>query len=180
MQRKLIILSLSVLAMAAWVTAQDKPKESRVKKEQPAPKKITKTDAEWKEQLSPDQYHILREQGTERAYTGIFWDHKELGTYRCAACSLTLFQSDVKFDSGCGWPSFFIPARKNAVTYREDRSLGTVRTEVNCGACGGHLGHVFKDGPKPTGLRYCINSGSLTFEAAAASPIEQDKTPTKD
>jgi peptide-methionine (R)-S-oxide reductase len=127
---------------------------------------ITKTDEEWKKQLTPEQYRILREKGTERAFTGQYWNTKEAGAYRCAGCGELLFQSDTKFDSGCGWPSFYAPAASNAVAETQDNSHGMRRTEVLCSKCGGHLGHVFDDGPNPTGLRYCINSGAIEFEAA--------------
>lgn len=126
--------------------------------------KITKTDAEWKKELTPEQYQVLREKGTERAFTGQYWNTKEEGVYRCAGCGTELFVSDTKFDSGCGWPSFYAPMSTNAVSEAADHSLVRERTEVLCSKCGGHLGHVFDDGPKPTGLRYCINSASLKFE----------------
>jgi peptide-methionine (R)-S-oxide reductase len=126
--------------------------------------KITKTDAEWKKELTPDQYHVLREKGTERAFTGQYWNTKDKGVYRCAGCGTELFVSDTKFDSGCGWPSFYTPMSTNAVSEAADHSHLMKRTEVLCSKCGGHLGHVFDDGPKPTGLRYCINSASLKFE----------------
>ena len=125
---------------------------------------ITKTDAEWQKQLTPEQYRVLREKGTERAFTGEFWNTKSAGTYRCAGCGEVLFVSDTKFDSGCGWPSFYQSAATNVITEATDLTHGMVRTEVMCSKCGGHLGHVFDDGPKPTGLRYCINSASLKFE----------------
>jgi peptide-methionine (R)-S-oxide reductase len=123
-----------------------------------------KPDAEWKKQLSPTQYAVLREKGTERAFTGEFWDHHEHGTYKCAGCGAELFESDAKFDSGCGWPSFSQPKVEANVEEARDASHGMIRTEVLCAKCGGHLGHVFDDGPRPTGLRYCINSASLTFD----------------
>jgi len=125
--------------------------------------KIQKTDEEWKKELSPEEYRILREKGTERAFTGKYWDHHELGTYICAACGTELFESDTKFDSGCGWPSYFEPIDSSRIIYKEDKNFGMTRTEVMCAKCGGHLGHVFDDGPPPTGLRYCINSGSMKF-----------------
>jgi peptide-methionine (R)-S-oxide reductase len=125
--------------------------------------KIIKSDEEWKEELSTEEYRILREKGTERAFTGKYWDHHELGTYICAACGTELFESDTKFDSGCGWPSYFEPIDSSRIIYKDDSSYGMKRTEVMCTKCDGHLGHVFDDGPPPTGLRYCINSGSMKF-----------------
>jgi peptide-methionine (R)-S-oxide reductase len=123
--------------------------------------KVTKTEAEWKNLLTPNQYHILREKGTERPFTGEYWDTKTAGTYACAGCGTPLFRSDAKFDSGCGWPSFFEPLEGARLTESVDHVIGYPRTEVCCATCGGHMGHVFDDGPPPTGLRYCINSGSI-------------------
>jgi peptide-methionine (R)-S-oxide reductase len=129
---------------------------------------VKRTDAEWKQILTPEQYRVLREKGTERAFTGAYWNSHEPGVYRCAGCGEVLFEAQTKFDSGCGWPSFYAPAATNKVDTQVDQSLFQERTEVLCSRCGGHLGHVFDDGPKPTGLRYCINSAALTFDRASA------------
>jgi peptide-methionine (R)-S-oxide reductase len=126
--------------------------------------KIVKSNAEWKKELSGDEYYVLRQKGTERAFTGDLWDNKKKGTYTCAACDLPLFESSTKFKSGTGWPSFYQPLTKESIIEDSDYSLGMERVEVLCARCDGHLGHVFSDGPKPTGLRYCINSVSLNFE----------------
>jgi len=145
---KLLSLLLLFVATLAWSQA---------------PKKITKSETEWKKQLSEIDYYVLREKGTERAFTGKLWDNKKEGTYICKACDLPLFTSDTKFKSGTGWPSFFGTIKKENVAEEVDRTYG-VRTEILCARCGGHLGHVFNDGPKPTGLRYCVNSASLKFK----------------
>jgi peptide-methionine (R)-S-oxide reductase len=126
--------------------------------------KIDKTDEEWRRELTPEQYRILREKGTERAFTGEYDDNKEPGMYRCAGCGQPLFDAETKFDSGSGWPSFYQPVEKDNVDEKGDFSHGMRRTEVMCSGCGGHLGHVFPDGPRPTGMRYCINSAALDFE----------------
>lgn len=126
--------------------------------------KIEKTEAQWREALTAEQFHVCREKGTERAFSGVYWDTKTPGTYRCAACAEPLFSSQTKFDSGTGWPSFWQPLDGDTVETETDQTLGMVRTEAHCQRCGSHLGHVFPDGPKPTGLRYCINSVSLQLE----------------
>lgn len=132
-------------------------------KEKTMDEKIIKTEEEWEKLLSTEEYRILRQKGTERAFTGKYWDHHETGIYTCAGCGTELFESDTKFDSGCGWPSYFQPIDSSRIFYKEDKSYGMIRTEVMCAKCDGHLGHVFDDGPPPTGLRYCINSGSMNF-----------------
>jgi peptide-methionine (R)-S-oxide reductase len=128
--------------------------------------KVTKSEKDWQKELTPEQYRVLREKGTERAFTGAYVNAKEPGKYLCAGCGAELFSSETKYDSGSGWPSFWAPISESNVATEEDRSLGMRRVEVHCAKCGGHLGHIFDDGPNPTGMRYCINSASLRHEKA--------------
>ena len=176
-----IIASLFISSCAnSQVKTKDTLNMEPSKKESPVlanadTTKVEKTNEEWKKILSSEVYHISREKGTERAFTGKFWDFKEGGTYYCKACGNTLFNSNGKFDSNCGWPSFFEPISKGSIIYAPDNTYGMTRTEVMCGKCKGHLGHVFEDGPPPTGLRYCINSVILDFEKAKDAEQKFDK-----
>ncbi len=129
--------------------------------------KVVKTEQEWRKELSPEQYHVMREKGTERAFTGEYWNNHDKGTFKCASCGQELFSSDTKFESGSGWPSFFEPISEENIEEQADNSFFMRRVEVTCSRCGAHLGHVFDDGPQPTGLRYCINSASLKLDKKA-------------
>lgn len=155
---------LSILFVTVFAILSCTQSENRSKYSQPRKDKVVKTEEEWKKQLSDEAYEVTREKGTERAFSGDYWDHKADGTYHCACCDLPLFDSETKFKSGTGWPSFYEPVNKKDVGEVVDRSYGMIRTEVICNRCDAHLGHVFTDGPEPTGLRYCINSVSLKFE----------------
>lgn len=161
----LLFTLLLFTSFMACVQKQNKSTNMKEINDYPLTERIEKTEEQWKKELSPEQYRILREKGTERAFTGKYWDNHESGKYYCAGCGLHLFDSDTKFESGCGWPSFFAPAEKIVIAEKMDYSYGMIRREVMCAKCGGHLGHVFEDGPKPTGLRYCINSESMKFVA---------------
>lgn len=158
-----LFLCLSVCLLSGFAFRSPLLSAGRTADDNP-PRKVVKTDVEWKKILTSEQYSVLREHGTERAFTSPLNDIHTHGTFFCAACHTPLFLSDAKFDSGTGWPSFYAPISKNVVRELTDKSYGMARTEVLCNVCGGHLGHVFNDGPKPTGLRYCMNGVAMTFE----------------
>jgi len=162
--KSMICLAVALVVLFAGVRLRIEPTELKERKSRPMSEKIVKTDAEWKEALTPEQYQVTRQKGTECAFTGAYWDTKDEGMFVCVCCGQPLFHTSTKFNSGTGWPSFFKPLSPDAVETEEDRTHGMRRTEVMCKKCGAHLGHVFEDGPKPTGQRYCVNSISLKFE----------------
>ena len=169
LKRHLLTIGILVVCWAFTACAQSSKQASATTTNEdtnmePKTGKVVKTDAEWRAQLTPEQYRVTREQGTERAFTGDYWDHKAEGVYTCVSCGNELFSSETKFKSGTGWPSFYDIVSKKNVGEEVDRSYGMLRTEVHCNRCNAHLGHLFTDGPQPTGLRYCINSVSLGFE----------------
>lgn len=157
-------LTAGTLLTPSLSTAAGDPSKKAIGDESPGGRRVVKTNAEWKKLLTAEQYYILREHGTERAFTSPLNDSHAHGTFVCAACKNPLFASDTKFDSGTGWPSFFKPITKEAVKEKVDKAYGMVRTEILCSVCDGHLGHVFDDGPKPTGLRYCMNGAAMLFD----------------
>jgi peptide-methionine (R)-S-oxide reductase len=163
MMRFMIVIFFSTL-FTSCSFAQNKEQKHKQTQTSERTDKVQKSEEEWKKQLTPDQFYIIREKGTERPYTGKYWNNKASGMYHCAACDLPLFSSDTKYDSGCGWPSFYDAMNSGNIKTAKDLTLGMQRIEIMCARCDGHLGHVFDDGPPPTGQRYCVNSESLLFK----------------
>lgn len=162
--KRIIVFLMIIISLPLYTACAQQSQKSNQTKGKEMSFKIQKTEKEWKEILTPEQYHVLREKGTEQPFTGEYWNSKGKGVYKCAACGAELFSSDTKFDSDCGWPSFYdVINNKNVIT-KDDYSFGMHRIEVMCANCGSHLGHIFDDGPKPTGQRYCINSLSIKLE----------------
>lgn len=166
----ILLLSISIFSSACGQRQANENQEAIAKPANGAIEKINLSEKEWKERLTEEEFFVLRKNGTERAFTGKYWDNKKEGTYLCAACQLPLFSSETKYRSGTGWPSFYKPLKPENVEEEKDTSTGMVRTEVHCARCGGHLGHIFPDGPEPTGLRYCLNSVALDFQPAGKEP----------